>query len=139
MPLRQPDPLGREQVLKAAESPLTVHRRHGGAPEAGNDIGILSGNVWDCIATQNGTHLPQVFVAWVRLHDLIQLGLELRDGQAPEMESMYFNKSEEMRRISFYVFPVLLVLCISVFIIPDLSILCIYNFGFQGFSMYFLR
>ena len=82
VPLSQPGPLGREQVLKAAESPLAVHRHHGGAPEAGNDIGILSGNVWDCIATQNGTHLLQLFVAWVLLQDLVQLGLELRDGQA---------------------------------------------------------
>ena len=82
VPLSQPGPLGREQVLKAAESPLAVHRRHGSAPEASNDIGILSDNVWDCIATQNGTHPLQLFVAWVLLQDLFPLGLELRDGQA---------------------------------------------------------
>ena len=82
VPLSQPSPPRREQVLKAAESPLAVHRRHGGAPEAGNDIEIFSGNVWDCLATQNGTHLLQLFVAWVLLQDHVQLGLELRDGQA---------------------------------------------------------
>ena len=82
VPLSQPGPLSREQVLKAAESPLAVHRHYGDAPEAGNDFGILSGNVWDCIATQNGTHLLQLFIAWVLLQDLVQLGLELRDGQA---------------------------------------------------------